>query len=80
MNINFGVETKLMTGTDSNHCRIVTESLAGKREIDEQTYSSLAILDERLERLKNLGGTFSSIAFSPDAQSLLSNNKAVAVG
>jgi len=44
-----------MIGTDSNHCRIVTESLAGKRKVDEHTFASLAILDERLERLKSLG-------------------------
>ena len=47
-----------MIGTDSNHCRIVTESLTGTRKVDEQTFASLAILDERLERLRGLGETF----------------------
>jgi hypothetical protein len=69
-----------MIGTDSNHCRIVAESLAGKREVNEQTFSSLAILDERLERLRNLGETFSGVAFSPDAAKLLSQKNAVTVG
>ena len=69
-----------MIGTDSNHCRIVTESLAGKRKVDEQTFDSLAILDERLERLRSLGETFSGIAFSPDAAKLISQKNAVAVG
>ena len=69
-----------MIGTDSNHCRIVTESLAGKRKVDEQTFDSLAILDERLERLRSLGEIFSGVAFSPDAAKLLSQKNAVAVG
>ncbi|MFC1603498.1 hypothetical protein ACFL5F_00585 [Planctomycetota bacterium] len=69
-----------MIGTDSNHCRIVAESLAAKREVNEQTYASLTILDERLERLKKLNGAFSGVAFSPDAEKLLSHKNAVAVG
>ena len=69
-----------MIGTDSNHCRIVTESLAGKREVNEQTFASLTILDERLERLKKLNGAFSGVEFSPDAEKLLSHKNAVAVG
>jgi hypothetical protein len=69
-----------MIGTDSNHCRIVTESLAGKREVDEQTFASLTILEERLERLKRVNGIFSGVAFSPDAEKLLSQKNTVAVG
>ena len=69
-----------MIGTDSNHCRIVAESLAGKRKADEQTFASLAILDERLERLKSLGETFSGVEFSPDAAKLISQKNAVAIG
>jgi len=69
-----------MMGTDSNHCRIVAESLAGKRKVDERTFTSLAILDERLERLRNLGETFSGIAFSPEAAKLLSQKNTLAVG
>jgi len=68
-----------MMETDSNHCRIVAESLAGKRDVDEKTFASLTILDERLERLRNLGGNFSGVEFSPDAARLLSKKNAVAV-
>jgi len=69
-----------MIGTDSNHCRIVTESLASKRKVDEQTFDSLTILEERLERLKKLNGAFSDVVFSPDAAKLLSQKNTVAVG
>jgi hypothetical protein len=67
-------------GTDSNHCRIVAESLAGKRKVDEKTYASLSVLDERLERLRNLGEPFSGVEFSPDAAKLLRQKNAIAVG
>jgi hypothetical protein len=69
-----------MMGTDLNHCRIVAESLAGKRDVDEKTFASLAVLDERLERLKNVGEIFSGVEFSPDAAKLLKQKNAIAVG
>ncbi len=69
-----------MIGTDSNHCRIVAESLAGERGPDEQTLASLAILDERLERLKKLDDAFSDVAFSRAVEQLRSQSGAIAVG
>ena len=68
-----------MIGTDSNHCRIVAESLAGEREPDEQTFASLAILSEKLERLKELDEAFSGVEFSPDVKKLRSQKNTVAV-
>jgi hypothetical protein len=68
-----------MMGTDSNHCRIVAESLAGARDVDEKTFASLAVLDDRLERLRDQGGAFSGIEFSPDAAKLLSKKNAITV-
>ena len=69
-----------MIGTDSNHCRIVTESLAGERGLDEQTLASLAILDERLERLKKLDEAFSDVTFSRAVEQLRSQSSTIAVG
>lgn len=69
-----------MIGTDSNHCRIVAESLAGERRADEQTLASLAILDERLERLKRLDGAFCGVTFSAAAERLRNQSSVVAVG
>jgi hypothetical protein len=68
-----------MIGTDSNHCRIVAESLAGKREVDERTFDALAALSQKLERLKGLDGVFSGVEFSSDAQKLLSLKTVIAV-
>ncbi|HUS73294.1 MAG TPA: hypothetical protein VMY06_09540 [Sedimentisphaerales bacterium] len=69
-----------MIETDSNHCRIVEKSLTGERAVDEQTFSSLTILTERLERLKNMDEIFSGVTFSPDVRELKAQKNAVAVG
>jgi len=69
-----------MIGTDSNHCRIVAESLAGQREVDEQTLASLSVLDDRLERLKKLGGIFSGVVFSRAVEQLRTHKNRVTVG
>jgi hypothetical protein len=68
-----------MIGTDLNHCQIVGKSLSGEREVDEQTFASVAILSERLERLKKLDKTFFSITFSSAVKRLKSQENAVAV-
>lgn len=64
---------------DSNHCRIVRDSLAGKRPVDERTFASLTVLTERLERLKKINDMFSDVAFSSAVRKLKSQKNAVAV-
>ena len=68
-----------MIGMDSNYHQILGKTLAGEREVDEQAFASLAILTERLERLKKLGSDFSRVAFSPDVKKLQNQKNAVAV-
>ena len=53
-----------MIDSGSNHCQIVRDSIVGKRAVDEQSFASLTILTERLERLKNLDKTFGDVEFS----------------
>ena len=67
-----------MTGMDS-HCRIVGESLAGERPVDERTYASVEVLAERLERLKQSSSLLAGVAFSPYAQKLRQRAEAAAV-
>ena len=64
----------------SHYCRIVSESLTGERTVDEQTFASLAILSERLERLKKVGGFFAEVGFSQDIKRLKNRAHAVPVG
>ena len=68
-----------MIGTDSNHWQIVRNSLSGERAVDEQTYASLAILAERLERLKDLDSIFSKVTLSSAVKKLLRQKSAIAV-
>jgi hypothetical protein len=67
-----------MTGMD-RHCQIVGESLMGERPADEQTCASMAILADRLERLKRSSDLFAGVAFSPYAQRMRRHAEAMAV-
>ena len=68
-----------MTEMDSNHCQVVGKSITGERTIDEQTFASLEILGERLERLKEVDKSFEGVAFSGDVMELKAQNNTVAV-
>ena len=67
-----------MTGMDN--LRIVNESLAGERPVDEQTQAALAILAERLERLKESSSLFAEIGFSPHVKKLKRRAEALVMG
>ena len=69
-----------MIEIDSNHCRIVAGSLAGEREVDEQTFISLAVLGERLEGVKGRNKVFSGVGFSAAVEKLQTRRTAVTVG
>jgi len=49
---------------DGSYYQIIARTLAGERPADEQTDASVAILAERMERLKSHGGLFNGIEFS----------------
>jgi hypothetical protein len=68
-----------MIKTDLNHCQVVGKSLTGDREVDEGTFTSLSILNERLERLKNIDEKFRGISFSPHVRELQAQRKGVGV-
>lgn len=61
------------------HCRIVGESLAGARRVDEQTYASVSVLSERLERLRQSSPLFAGVTLSAYAENLSRQAEAVAV-
>ena len=69
-----------MIGTESNHYRIVADSIVGERQADEQTFASLAVLSERLERLKEQYDVFSGIEFSSAVKNLQSQKDKITVG
>ena len=69
-----------MITADKNYCQIVMDSLAGKREVDEKTMASVAILREKLERLKSLNEAFNSVAFSAAVEKLINQQTPASVG
>ena len=66
-----------MIGMDSNHCRVVSESISGERKVDEQTFLSMGVLYERLEHLKKFDNSFEGICFSPEVERLQNSVMAV---
>jgi hypothetical protein len=64
---------------DMNHCQILEKSLSGEREVNEETFASLAILTERLERVKKFGKHFSDVTFSSAVEKLAAERESIAV-
>jgi len=67
-----------MIGFHTTHFQIVEQAVKGERELDEQTFASMEILDERLKRLKAQDEAFSNVEFSPEVQRLKERKKPVA--
>jgi hypothetical protein len=63
-----------------DNLRIINEALAGERPMDEQTQAALAILAERLERLKQSGSLFADVMFSPHVKKLKRQAEALVLG
>ncbi len=67
-----------MVGMD-RHCRIVGESLMAERPVDEQTCASIAVLADRLERLRHGSSLFAGVTFSPYVERMKRHAEAVMV-
>jgi hypothetical protein len=63
-----------------DNLRIVKDTLAGDRPVDEQTQAAVAILAERLQRLQQSSRLFAGITFSPQVTKLRSQAEALMVG
>jgi hypothetical protein len=68
-----------MYATDLDHCEIVVDSLAGNRSTDEQTFTSVSILTDRLENVRKMHHMFTDIEFSPHVQALAEQESKLAV-
>jgi ABC-type transporter Mla MlaB component len=60
-----------------DHCEVVKASLSGARTVDEQTSASVAVLNDRLERVKKLGSKFTRIEFSPAVRQLKNHSSRI---
>ncbi len=68
-----------MFATESDHCEAVLDSLTGSKTIDEQTFTSISILAERLENVRKLHRMFTDVEFSPFVQELVEQEMKLAV-
>lgn len=68
-----------MIGMESNYFEVLKGSLTGEREIDQQTHVSIAVLADRLERVKKLGKAFSGICFSENVEQLSGKSSLLSV-
>ena len=68
-----------MFGTDSNHYQVVSKSLSGQETVSEQTFLSIAILQDRLERLKSTSALFDNVELSADVFDLIECHDNIAI-
>ena len=61
-----------MFAANHDHFEVVNDSLRGARPVDETVLSSVAVLAERLERLKRTSSLFADVTFSPEVDELVS--------
>jgi hypothetical protein len=69
-----------ITEMSASEFQIIQDALAGRREADEHALAALEVLEQRLERVRALGGGFSNIGFSTEATELRHNTTLTAVG
>ncbi len=69
-----------MIGMDWDHCHVVNDSLTGVRPVDTKALESLEVLKDRLDHLQKLDSRFAGISFSPMAEQMSVQARALAVG
>ena len=64
---------------EQDHCEIVLDSLTGCRTTDEQTFTSINILAERLENVRKVHRSLIDVELSPFVQALVEQEMKLAV-
>ena len=49
---------------------VIRKSISGQRPVDEETFSSVAVLAERLDRVKRNNKISADVCFSPQVEEL----------
>ena len=69
-----------MIDMDWDYCHIVSDALAGVRPVDAKALESMEVLTDRLAHLHKVDSRFSGISFSPMAEQMSVQARALAVG
>jgi hypothetical protein len=64
---------------DVDHCKVVSQSLAGQRPTDEQTFASINLLSERLESVHKVHRRLIDVEFSPQVKALIEQESLLAI-
>ncbi|MHC5060079.1 MAG: hypothetical protein ACYTFK_03220 [Planctomycetota bacterium] len=59
-----------MFNTECNHFDVINQAISGRKDVDEETFSSVAVLAERLDRLKKANHLFDEVDFSEQVEEL----------
>lgn len=59
-----------MIAMDCTDHSVVMDAITGQRKFDDNIFSSVAVLAERLEKLKSSNSLFAGISFSPAVEEL----------
>ncbi|MCX5632849.1 MAG: MraZ N-terminal domain containing protein [Phycisphaerae bacterium] len=70
---------RFMYRTEMDHCQAVLDSLTGDRATDEQTFTSINILAERLGNVRKQHRALIDVEFSPFVQELVEQEMKLAV-
>jgi len=68
-----------MTRMEFDNLKVVAESLEGKRNVDEDTFASVAILSDKLERLRKISEKYCAVEFSPYVKNIMAKEKVMAI-
>lgn len=59
-----------MIAMECNDFEVLRQTVSGERAVDETAFASVAMLAERLERLKKASSLFAGVEFSPAVKEL----------
>lgn len=63
----------------TNPVAVVQKRLSRRRSLDDHSSACVAVLAERMERLKSLNPAFEAISFSPELEALMARQMTAAV-
>ena len=65
--------------TDTDCYEVVSQSLAGQRPTDEQTFNSINLLAEGLQAVHKAHPSLAGVEFSPQVQALIEQESLLAI-
>ena len=60
-----------------DYYQILSDTVAGNRQIDDNSLVAMAVLNDRLERLKNVSSLFDNVEMSPFVQKVVAEESVI---